>query len=176
MEHQFKIGDRVRVIGHRPTDLVGLPPWNSEMDKTCGKKGFIAGFLPHSICVRLENGGMWCYKPSWLKPLQAWQESLLKVGDYIKVLRDKGFFPVGTTLIIERVDSNNLGLPYRAGGWWFGKDDVELVTPSCFEPMRISTPYIYAKKGFWGASNPKEPTSKLPLINKTKLLTTIKLD
>lgn len=42
--------------------------------------------------------------------------------------------------------------------------------------MRISTPHIDAIKDFFGVSKSKESVAKLPLISKTKLLTTIKLD
>lgn len=176
MEHQFKIGDRVRVIGYRPIDCHEYPIWTNAMDRYAGKEGAVESLSEDTIVVRLETGTFYSYKPSWLEPIPAKDGPLLKVGDCIKVLRGNDIHSVGTTLIIERVDSNNPALPYRAGDWWFKKDDVELVTPSCVEPMRISTPCIDIIKGFFGVSKSKESAAKLPLISKTKLLTTIKLD
>lgn len=176
MEHQFKIGDRVRVIGSRPADWVELPIWTDSMDKFAGKEGTVAFLNKADVGVTLENGSYYTYKPSWLTPVPTKETPLLKVGDCIKVLRNRGYHPVGTTLIIEKVDSNDPDIPYRVGGWWYKKDDVELVIPSCVEPMRISTPGIDAIKHFFGVSKSKESVAKLPLISKTKLLTTIKLD
>ena len=176
MEHQFKIGDRVRVIGSRPVDWAEYPIWAGSIDKSAGKEGTVVFLGKACVGVMFEDGSYYSYKPSWLTPVPTEETPLLKVGDCIKVLRNISCHPVGTTLIIERVDSNDTSLPYRAGGWWYGKDDVELVTPSYVEPMRISTPGIDAIKDFFGVSKFKEPTAKLPLISKTRLLTTIKLD
>ena len=176
MEHQFKIGDRVRVIGSRPADWVESPIWTDSMDKSAGKEGIVLSIGKARVGVIFEDGSYYNYKPSWLTPVPTEDTPLLKVGDCIKVLRNRDYHPMGTALIIEKVDSNDQYLPYRAGGWWYRKDDVEHVTPSCVEPMRISTPHIDAIKDFFGVSKSKESVAKLPLISKTKLLTTIKLD
>lgn len=174
MEHQFKIGDRVRVIGSRPADWTGFPYWTDSMDKSAGKEGAVVFLDKARVGVMFANGPYYSYKPSWLIP--ATNEALLKVGDRVKLLSDCGFHLAGTILPIDRVDSNDPKLPYKAGGWWYSKDQVELVESSAVESVRISTPHIDAIKDFFGVSKPKESAAKLPLISKTKLLTTIKLD
>lgn len=170
MEHTFKEGDRVRVIDSRPADWAKAP-----FDRYTRKEGIVESSNERAVEVRFRDGGCWRYKPSWLTPVPTEETPLLKVGDCIKVLRNISHHPVGTTLIIERVDLRDPNLPYRAGGWWYGKDDVELVIPSRVEPMRISIPHIDAIKDFFGVSKSKESAAKLPLISKTKLLTNIKL-
>lgn len=175
MKHQFKIGDRVRVIASRPADWSENPIWTSSMDGCAGKEG-VVNQVGNYVRVRFEDGNCWDYKPSWLLPIPAKKEALLKVGDCVRVLDSKPLQPAGTILPIDQVDSDDPNLLYRVGRWWYRKDQVELVGSNTVESARISIPHIDAIKSLFGAGNPKEPTTKLPLISKTKLLTTIKLD
>ena len=169
MKHQFKIGDRVRVIGHRPADWFENPIWISTMDGYAGKEG-VADIIGVYVGVRFKDGKYCNYKPSWLIPIPAKEEALLKVGDRVRVLCSNSNRPAGTILSIDRVDSADMSLPYHAENWWYSKDQVELVAPN---PLK--SPPTFKSKCLSVRPYPKS-TTKLPLINKAKLLTTIKLD
>lgn len=172
MEHTFKEGDRVRVIDSRPADWDRIPFWVDSMDRYAGEEGIVERSNERAVVVRFESGESWRYKPSWLKPLQARQEPLLKVGDRVRVLRDVYRFSEGQILTIEAVDSADPYFPYKAGGLWVGKEDVE---PISKQPQKGNCGLSEIKR-ILGIGRTQEPTAKLPLINKTKLLTTIKLD
>ncbi len=64
MEQKFKVGDRVRVIDHRPRDAEKCY-WNSCMNACLGKEGVIKS-INGSIRVEFPGGVFWWYKPSWL--------------------------------------------------------------------------------------------------------------
>ncbi len=173
MEHTFKEGDRVRVIDSRPADWCESPLWTDEMNRYAGKEGVVVEpSNVRAVGVQFEDGKSWHYKPSWLKPLEARQEPLLKVGDRVRLLRPRYRYPAGEILTIEEVESNDLRLPYKVGGWWMGKEDVEPISEQ-LQKANSSLSEIKRILGIWRAQG---PTAKLPLINKTKLLTTIKLD
>lgn len=92
MEHEFNIGDRVRVVDRRPENVGGNPYWVREMDNTLGKEGIIMGFgfAAGSLRVRFNDGDKWAYKPSWLVPAEAKSETAkaappFKPGDRVRV-------------------------------------------------------------------------------------------
>lgn len=148
------------------------------MDHYAGEEGDVILAPPDGafVNVRFKDNGVWSYSPSWLIPIPAKNEALLKVGDRVRVLCSNSNRPAGTILSIDRVDSADMDFPYHAENWWYSKDQVELVESNTVESVGISTPCIDAIKSIFGAGTPKESTTKLPLISKTKLLTTIKLD
>lgn len=171
MEHQFKIGDRVRVMGSRPADWREPPVWAASMDGYAGKEGVVY-LIGICVGVRFENGKCWNYKPSWLIPIPAKEEALLKVGDRVRVVGNDPFFCKGAEGVVDTVDPRDSICTYRVNGRW--------VDNSSIEPIHTETPsrpsVVSAAKHFLGIDRSKESTTKLPLINKTKLLTTIKLD
>lgn len=172
MEHQFKIGDRVRVIDHRPVDCYKHPVWTGAMDEYAGKEGIVEHLSEFFIDVRFETGVLYFYKPSWLEPIPAKDGPLLKVGDRVRVVKDFADFHKGDEAVVDKVDPGDPFLAYRVNGVWVGKSRIE---PICTEsPSRPSV--VSAAKRFLGIDCPKGPAVKLPLISKTKLLTTIKLD
>ena len=178
MEHQFKIGDRVRVITSRPADFATSPIWTASMDRYAGEDGYIdsVSLNPERVSVRFKDGNIWKYKPSWLTPVPTEETPLLKVGDRVRLLCDTPCHSAGSILTIDRVDLNDPQLPYRVGGWRVTKDCVELANQIPIRSVSISIPCIDRIKSFLGVNSPKETAAKLPLISKTKLLPTIKLD
>lgn len=177
MEHQFKIGDRVRVIDHRPHDWAKRPKWVEMMDTTYGKVGTITDLREDQLELRFDDRLLpFWYRHSWVEPFPAKEEPLLEVGDRVRLLCDTLSHSKGSIHTIERVDAADPAQPYRVGGWWCGKNQVELVGSSSDKPARESTSWIDLIQGLCGAGSPQESANKLPLINKTKLLTTIKID
>ena len=92
MEHEFNIGDRVRVVDRRPEDVNGNPCWVPAMDATLGKEGIIIGFglSAGSLRVWFNDDAKWAYKPSWLVPAEtgsgtAKPISPFKPGDRVRV-------------------------------------------------------------------------------------------
>lgn len=116
----FKVGDKVRVIDHRPSDTKELY-WNPAMDACLGKEGVVKR-VNGNIAVKFPDG-YWWYKPSWLTLMES--EARPALSNPLRYIR-KGAADVFDGLF---------ACPHR--------------TPS---------------------------TDKLPLIDTTKLLTSIKLD
>lgn len=117
----FKVGDKVRVIDHRPSDAEDLY-WSSLMDAYLGKEG-VAEAANGNIIVKFPDGDEWVYKPSWLTLVES--EARPALSNPLRYIR-KG---------AADVFDGSFACPHR--------------TPS---------------------------TDKLPLIDTTKLLTSIKLD
>lgn len=181
MEHEFNIGDRVRVVDRRPENVGGNPYWVPAMDETLGKEGIIISFglSAGSLRVRFNDGNTWAYKPSWLIPAETRSETVkpispFKPGDMVRVkplgyIRKRNFFGfsdgmrtlAGKIITIERYDPEDNSY-LAARHWW---------SPNCFEP--VETEHT-SEQAVPMRSLPS--ADKLPLIDPTKLLTNIKLD
>lgn len=199
MTHEFKIGDRVRVVNRRPEDCRDTPTWNPMMDETLGKEGIIADIIKdlESFRVAFSNGATWSYKPSWLVPAETRSETAkpnppFKPGDRVRVKPlgyimehnrfgcPDGMRPLaGEIVTIGRYDPNDNS--YSAAGYWWNPECFESVesehTPELAVPMRSdgSASFETLLGGLFPM--PSSPSAdKLPLIDPTKLLTTIKLD
>lgn len=67
MEHEFKVGDKVRVIDHRPSR--GVIVWVYDMDACCGKTGVITKKNDNPLWFRVKILGEendWAFVPEWL--------------------------------------------------------------------------------------------------------------
>lgn len=67
MSHEFKVGDRVRVVRNMPLASDKLN-WNPLMDATLGKEGIIVDCNTAGgwHCVEFGNDQHWSYLPEWL--------------------------------------------------------------------------------------------------------------
>ncbi len=70
MSHEFKVGDRVRVIDHRPSDASDLC-WSDEIEKTLGQTGIVKHVFKGYVGVRFHDGDWYNYISSWLIPVEA---------------------------------------------------------------------------------------------------------
>ncbi len=66
MEHEFKVGDKVRVIDHRPAGAEEFPKWVHSMDECAGKTGVVI-WANIFIQVKFDDGKVWIYKPEWIR-------------------------------------------------------------------------------------------------------------
>lgn len=67
--HTFKVGDKVRVIDHRPSNFTEPPTWCELMDKRTGQIGTVTGKLIGGILTVSFGDGWWNYRPEWLTPV-----------------------------------------------------------------------------------------------------------
>lgn len=108
MAHEFKAGDRVRVIDRRP-DKTDTLHWDPLMDKTLGEEGVIDRLIENPFCfkVRFPEGMSWIYLPEWLLPVEAAAKHdkpqiPFKPGDRVRV-KPRGRF--------EKYPKNSYGDP-----------------------------------------------------------------
>lgn len=183
MEQKFKVGDRVRVIDHRPSDAE-KGYWNSCMNACLGKEGVIKS-INGNIRVEFPGGDFWWYKPSWLTLVESDDkpQPRFKPGDRVRLKPDTAV-PLylraleQEILVVEEYDKSDNTV--KAGGRWLFAGWLEHVEDethdSLSSPLRaigMTTAELISSMFV-----PRQPqsTSKLPLINTNKLLTTIKLD
>lgn len=67
MEHEFKVGDKVMVIDHRPADAEEFPKWVHSMDECAGKTGVVIWVNTLTIQVKFDDREVWVYKPEWIR-------------------------------------------------------------------------------------------------------------
>lgn len=183
MEHKFKVGDRVRVIDHRPSDAYELPNWTEEMDKTLGRIGVVKRRYGDILHVSFPDN-CWHYKSSWLIPVKSdsnhdTPRPQFKPGNRVRVKPDADIsLPYLNAmrhkdLTVELYDKSDNTC--KAGGWWWKAEWLEPVDPEPVRPARsLLESCIHSLISSVKAAQPI--TGKLPLINSTRLLTNIKLD
>ncbi len=66
MKHNFKSGDKVRIIDHRPADVGESPHWVTTMDEYIDETGVVVRVEESYILVEFDDGECWCYKPEWI--------------------------------------------------------------------------------------------------------------
>lgn len=206
MAHEFKVGDRVRVIDHRPSDAHGYPNWAEGMDKTIGKEGLITAIMASGIIkVRFSyNEKTWLYKSSWVIPVVSDSKPETSIspfmpGDRVRVKPREWFdrqptsawrdgrvcilehsckeWLLGMELTVERYDKTDD--TYMAGDYWWKAEWLEPVKLEvCPTLLAPLKAMDKTMAKVLGSFFPQDPqiTAKLPLINSTKLLTHIKLD
>lgn len=180
----FKVGDRVRVIDHRPSNTGGFC-WNLQMDAYLGKEGVVES-VEGSIKVRFPDGDYWYYKPSWLIPVSSASkpEPPFKAGDRVRLrpgtpnLPLYGLGRMGQTFTVEKYDESDNTV--KADGFWWCPYMLEHVEPEsrpllCRAPSSLSASTASLIASMFASRQP-QMASNLPLINSTKLLTHIKLD
>lgn len=72
---KFRIGDKVRVIGHRPSNANEGPVWVGQMDDYAGNAGEVIYATGSIIGVRFDDGDCWRYIPEWLEPVEPESEA-----------------------------------------------------------------------------------------------------
>lgn len=209
MAHEFRIGDRVRVVDRRPSDAFELC-WSSKMDATLGKEGVVTNFHPDGI-LRVEfHDDWWHYKPSWLILVESTAKSEapnppFKPGDRVRVksLDELKEYPKDCNgdPIVGDLTLQFLGMTGACGKVFtvsnvtssgdFGLEGTPFVfSPGMLEPVEsealskrpssaafaIQTLERSLRDLLGCSPSSKADTAKLPLINSTKLLTSIKLD
>lgn len=197
MSHKFKVGDRVRVIGHRPSDA-SQRTWFPDMDRTLEAEGevvFVGGGSDPCYFVRFASGRERSYRSSWLTPVDSDSKyenvtKPFKRGDIVRVksrewlishqsrpgpvsLTEGKLARCGQVLEVGFYDSSDN--TYLCDGDWFKAEWLEPVDPEAVRSIqsRLES-YIHSLIPSAKAAHPI--ASKLPLINSTKLLTNIKLD
>lgn len=69
-KHTFKVGDKVRVINHRPP-ISALPvSWAPSMDKYFGEVGIVDEVCGYGVFkLAFADGRTWSFDPAWLTPV-----------------------------------------------------------------------------------------------------------
>lgn len=177
MEHKFKIGDRARLIRHDP-------PFNA------GETVEVVGFFTetHPV-VRVGERAAWVFSGS-LEPIESAPSSTpgIKAGDKVRVVRrgkpddipawdslmDSTIGEVGT--VTEVCSSGYLRVKFDDGQKWYYKPEwLEPVPPACVDGSSAIGSAIQAVRGMFSFID-KQPVPDVPLLESTRLLTTIKLD
>lgn len=177
MEHKFKIGDRARLIRHDAPFLAG------EIVE-------VVGFSPEGEpTVRTGERAHWVYSSS-LEPIESAPSSApgIKAGDKVRVVRrgkpddvpswnpsmDSTIGEVGT--VTEVCSGGYLHVKFDDGQRWYYKPEwLEPVPPACVDGFSVIDSAIQAVRGMF-APRDKQPVPDVPLLESTRLLTTIKLD
>jgi len=80
VSHQFKVGDKVRVVAKRPAGAMNRG-WVTSMDRYLGSVGVVElvddGDCPFK--VRFPDD-YWYYLPEWLIPVTDYRDVLLQIG------------------------------------------------------------------------------------------------
>ena len=187
MEQKLKLGDRVRVIDHRPSDQSGFPTWNPKMDETLGQEGeiFETWFVPDVFSVKFPNGRVWNFKRSWLMLVESADKPNppFKPGDRVRLNPDAGV-PLRLRalaheiLVVEEYDKSDNTVKV-GDDWLFARwlehveDETHYSLSSPLRAIGMSTAELISSMF---VSRQPQSISKLPLINTNRLLTTIKLD
>ncbi len=206
MSHEFKVGDRVRVVSIRPPENYKVD-WNPLMDATLGKEGQIVDHNTARVWYRVEfgNGQRWSYLPEWLIPInQAPSEPkpLFHPGDRVRVKQELKSPPrfrlrlsvlsthlckVGQTITIDKYDSSDDTYQERGSGLWWASEWLEPIEvksdsadagsrPQSLDESRV-TSRTRAELEICRPHVPGVDTaSRIPLINPTQLLTINNLD
>lgn len=181
MKHEFKIGDRARLIRN---DV----PFNA------GEIVEVVGFSPDGEpTVRIGERAHWVFSYS-LEPIESAPSCTpsstpgIKAGDKVRVVRrgkpddvpswnpsmDSTIGEVGT--VTEVCSSGYLRVKFDNGQKWYYKPEwLEPVPPTCADGSPAISSAIQAVRGMFGFVD-KQPVPDVPLLESTRLLTTIKLD
>lgn len=181
MAHEFRIGDRAR-LNRRDA------PFNA------GEIVEVVGFSPDGKpTVRIGERAHWVFSHS-LEPIESAPSCTpsstpgIKAGDKVRVVRrgkpddvpswnpsmDSTIGEVGT--VTEVCSSGHLRVKFDDGQKWYYKPEwLESVPPACVDGFSVIDSAIQAVRGMFSFID-KQPVPDVPLLESTRLLTTIKLD
>lgn len=201
MSHEFKVGDRVRVVSIRPPENYKVG-WNPLMDATLGKEGQIIDHNTARGWYRVEfgNNHQWSYLPEWLIPInQAPSEPkpLFHPGDRVRVkqelkspprfklrlsVRPTHLCKVGQTITIDKYDSSDDTYQERGSGLWWASEWLEPIEVKSDSADAGSRPQSLDESRVMSRTRAEleiccthvpgvDTASRTPLINPTQLLT-----
>lgn len=206
MSHEFKVGDRVRVVSIRPPENYKVS-WNPLMDATLGKEGQIIDHNTARSWYRVEFGNdhQWSYLPEWLIPInQAPSEPkpLFHPGDRVRVkqelkspprfelrlsVRPTHLCKVGQTITIDKYDSSDDTYQERGSGLWWASEWLEPIEVKSDSADAGSRPQSLDESRVMSRTRAEleiccthvpgvDTASRISLINPTQLLTINNLD
>lgn len=84
---KFKVGDKVRVINHRPPISVLPVSWAPYMDNYFGKVGTVCCVYSSDVInVVFADEENWCFDPAWLTPVTEATCSGVSIADVFNSL------------------------------------------------------------------------------------------
>lgn len=201
MSHEFKVGDRVRVVRNMPLASDKLN-WNPLMGATLGKEGIIVDRNTACgwYCVEFWNAQRWSYLPEWLIPIgesHSQPRPHFRTGERVRV-RAK-LEPRASLRVQERHNALKgkiiTILKYDPSDDTYQSDDLYWWASEWLEPIKVKSysadagprPQSLDESRVMSRTRAEleiccthvpgvDTASRIPLINPTQLLTINNLD